>query len=42
MVDGISVSEETFKGYLTESDAEKLTKQSMVICPKESNIIKVG
>jgi hypothetical protein len=42
MVDGISVSEETFKKYLTESDAEKLTKQSMVICPKESNIIKVG
>jgi hypothetical protein len=42
MVDGVQVSEETFKGYLTESDAEKLTKQSLVICPKESNIIKVG
>jgi hypothetical protein len=42
MVDGVVVTEETFKGYLTESDAEKLTKQSMVICPKESNIIKVG
>jgi hypothetical protein len=42
MVDGIQVQEDTFKKYLTASDAEKLTKQSMVICPKESNIIKIG
>jgi hypothetical protein len=40
--DGVEISKETFKSYLTASDAEKMGKSTLVICPKESNIIKVG
>jgi hypothetical protein len=42
LVDGTEVTKETFKTYLTPSDAEKMGKKTLVICPKESNIVKLG
>jgi hypothetical protein len=42
--DGVEIDRETFKTYLIDSDVKRMesSEKPLVICPKESNIIKVG
>ena len=44
LVDGVQVDKEVFKTYLIASDVKRMEsgERPLVICPKESNIIKIG